>query len=150
MSGQALIGWPRVGRPVVARPLVALAAIALAALVPATASAQNESVRGLFDVGMSAYENGNYEVAVEAFSEILATGVDDPIVQYNLANAWFKARTPARAFAPLALTPGDGDGVGPVGLCGAQPGWWRQRDHFEDRSGGREYRQRGDHTRRGR
>jgi len=85
MSGQVTSGWA-----LGARALLALAATAVAVWLPAAASAQSESVRGLFDVGMSAYEDGNYEAAVEAFTEILATGVDDPIVHYNLANSWFK------------------------------------------------------------
>jgi hypothetical protein len=55
------------------------------------APAESGSARVLFDRGMSAYEQGDFEAAIGAFSEILATGVDDPVVHYNLGNAWFKS-----------------------------------------------------------
>src|SRR5213593_4536958 len=67
--------------------LVALLALgATAPLSPALASTPRE----LFQNGNSAYEQGNFEVAVDAYQKILAYGVADPRVLYNLANSYFK------------------------------------------------------------
>ncbi|PYT33902.1 MAG: hypothetical protein DMF52_14475 [Acidobacteria bacterium] len=67
--------------------LVALLALgATAPLSPALASTPRE----LFQNGNSAYEQGNFEVAVDAYQKILAYGFADPRVLYNLANAYFK------------------------------------------------------------
>jgi tetratricopeptide (TPR) repeat protein len=64
--------------------LAALAA--LAAVVPAKATTPDE----LFEAGNNAYEEGRYEEAASAYEKILAYGVRDPRVHYNLGNAYFK------------------------------------------------------------
>ena len=72
--------------------LAAAVAIAVTLLASATgALAASESARSLFERGLALYEEGDYEGAVDRFSEVLQTGVDDPVVHYNLANAWFKS-----------------------------------------------------------
>jgi len=70
---------------------VLLALAVLGAGWPAGAGAASESARGSYERGVARYEEGDYEAAVEAFSEVLAAGIDDAAVHYNLANAWFKA-----------------------------------------------------------
>ena len=69
---------------------LALAALltlwAAAPLSPALASTPRE----LFQSGNSAYEQGKFEEAAEAYEKILAYGFGDPRVLYNLANASFK------------------------------------------------------------
>jgi tetratricopeptide (TPR) repeat protein len=71
------------------------------------------SVHASFERGVGLYEQGEFEAAVEVFREILATGVDDPVVHYNLANAWFKAGRLGRAIYHYrrahALAPRDED-----------------------------------------
>lgn len=63
-----------------------LGAVALAG-GPARA---DDSARALHDRGLQLYESGDYEGAVDAFQKVLASGVDDPVVHYNLGNARFK------------------------------------------------------------
>lgn len=64
--------------------------LAFAALVPSSVAA-TESVAVLHERALHLYEEGEYEQAVSALNEVLAAGVDDPVVHYNLANSWFKA-----------------------------------------------------------
>lgn len=63
----------------------------LVAAWPFAAAADSESARSLYETGLARYGEGDYEAAVEAFSQVLATGVDDPAVHYNLANSYFKS-----------------------------------------------------------
>ena len=63
-----------------------LALCAVAPFSPAVASTPRE----LFQSGNGAYEQGKFEEAVDAYQKILAYGVVDPRVLYNLANAYFK------------------------------------------------------------
>jgi tetratricopeptide repeat protein/SH3 domain-containing protein len=44
----------------------------------------------LFQGGNSAYEQGKFQEAAEAYERVLGYGVADPRVLYNLANAYFK------------------------------------------------------------
>jgi tetratricopeptide (TPR) repeat protein len=44
----------------------------------------------LFETGNSAYEAGRYEEAAAAYEKILAYGMHDARVEYNLGNAYFK------------------------------------------------------------
>lgn len=60
-------------------------------LAPASAAVASESARALFDRGLAAYEHGEYDDAVKAFGDVVAQGVEDPVVHYNLGNAHFKA-----------------------------------------------------------
>lgn len=50
-----------------------------------------DASHGLFERGSEEYQQGDYEAAVESFTGVLDAGYDDPIVHYNLANAWFKS-----------------------------------------------------------
>ena len=70
-----------------------LAALAVFALLGVTSrsAAKDEPARAAFDNGMHLYEAGDYEGAAKAFGEVAASGIEDPVVHYNLANAWFKA-----------------------------------------------------------
>src|SRR2546425_764097 len=63
-----------------------LALCAVAPFSPAVASTPSE----LFQSGNGAYEQGKFDQAVDAYQKILAYGVVDPRVLYNLANAYFK------------------------------------------------------------
>jgi hypothetical protein len=80
------------GRRGIARGLSVLAAAAaFVTLVAPRAGAVGESARALVDRGVAAYERGEYPDAIDAFSAVLAQGVDDPVVHYDLGNAYFKA-----------------------------------------------------------
>ena len=63
-----------------------LALCGLAPVSPALASTPAE----LFQSGNSAYEQGKFREAAEAYEKILGYGVADPRVLYNLGNAYFK------------------------------------------------------------
>ena len=69
-------------------PRLALAGLlivcGLAPLSPALATTPAE----LFQGGNSAYEQGRFREAAEAYEKIVGYGVADPRVLYNLANAW--------------------------------------------------------------
>jgi tetratricopeptide (TPR) repeat protein len=65
---------------------VLLALWAATALGPAFASTSRE----LFESGNSAYEQGKFQEAADAYEKIVAYGVADPRVLYNLANSYFK------------------------------------------------------------
>jgi hypothetical protein len=71
----------------------ALAGTAVLALLGAAfpTAAKDEAARAAFDNGMRLYESGDFEGAAAAFGEVVASGIEDPSVEYNLANAWFKA-----------------------------------------------------------
>ena len=88
-------------------------AVGLAALLAPSPGPATESARAAFEVGLSHYENGRYEEAVDTFAEILAAGADDPVVHYNLANSWFKSGRLGLAIyhyrRALALAPRDED-----------------------------------------
>lgn len=74
------------------RLVLLLAALLLAAPVLAPrAAAAEDSALALHDRGLALYEAEDYDGAIEAFREVLAAGVDDPRVHYNLGNAYFKA-----------------------------------------------------------
>ena len=66
--------------------------IAAAVLLPALAATvrADESARSLLDSGLAAYGKGAYPEAVATFTKVLAEGVDDPVVHYDLGNAYFK------------------------------------------------------------
>lgn len=87
-------------------------AAALLAMWSVSAAAE-EAVRELLDRGLSSYEKGDYAAAATAFSKVLAEGVDDPVVHYDLANAYFKSGSLGLAIYHYrrahALAPRDGD-----------------------------------------
>lgn len=64
--------------------------LALVLLLLPTMGSASESADGLLERGLALYEAGDYPGAVDVFNEVLAAGVDDPVVHYDLANAWFK------------------------------------------------------------
>jgi len=68
--------------------LITLAILSGLTAAPATA---DDSAQAQHERGLALYEAGDYEAAVDAFGEVLASGVDDAAVHYNLANARFKA-----------------------------------------------------------
>jgi uncharacterized protein YgiM (DUF1202 family) len=74
------------------RALLLLAALLLAApALTARPAAAEDSALALHERALSLYEAEDYDGAVEAFQEVLAAGVNDPRVHYNLGNAYFKA-----------------------------------------------------------
>jgi tetratricopeptide (TPR) repeat protein len=92
-------------------PVLLLAAFALT--FPPRAAAGDDSARSLEDRGLKLYESGDYDGAVDAFNKVLAAGVDDPTVHYNLGNAYFKSGKLGFAILhyrrALELAPRDGD-----------------------------------------
>ena len=95
--------------------LLGVAAVAAAALLPSagTAAADRGAAHAAFERGMQLYAEGDYSGAVDAFNEVVAMGVEDPAVEYDLANAWFKAGRLGRAIYHYrrahALAPRDED-----------------------------------------
>jgi tetratricopeptide (TPR) repeat protein len=96
----------RVSRPAY---VALLALCAVATFAPASASTPVE----LFQAGNSAYEQGRFQEAAEAYEKILGYGVADPRVLYNLANADFKLGKLGEAILnyerALRLDPSDQD-----------------------------------------
>jgi tetratricopeptide (TPR) repeat protein len=79
-----------------------------------TASSANaEELRTLFEQGNSSYEKGDYESAIEAYGSLVARGVENKDLYYNLANAYFKNNELGRAILfyerSLRLSPRDED-----------------------------------------
>jgi tetratricopeptide (TPR) repeat protein len=104
------------GRRAGAGAVLALALLLSAAgvqAVPVATATATSSVHASFERGVKLYEQGEFEAAAEVFDEILATGVDDPVVHYNLANSCFKAGLLGRAIYHYrrahALAPRDED-----------------------------------------
>jgi tetratricopeptide (TPR) repeat protein len=56
-----------------------------------SAAAAPPAVETQFEHGVELYSKGEYEGALEVFRGILASGIDDPAVHYNLGNAAFKS-----------------------------------------------------------
>lgn len=71
--------------------LLAVGTAVLSAPAGPAAAADRGAAHAAFDRGMRLYEEGDYEGATDAFGEVLAMGVEDPALEYDLANAWFKA-----------------------------------------------------------
>jgi tetratricopeptide (TPR) repeat protein len=49
------------------------------------------TVRDLFERGNQLYEAGDYEDAAEVYQEAVARGAHDPVLYYNLGNAYYQA-----------------------------------------------------------
>ena len=62
--------------------------LALVASIPTDSAA--ESPEQIFDRGNAAYEQQDYAEAAEAYRTVLRYGIEDPRVEYNLANAEFR------------------------------------------------------------
>ena len=72
--------------------------IAALLMIPAfTLTAADDRDEALWENGTSAYAEGNWEGAIEAWSAIDAEGMEAPELYYNLGNAWFKAGDYAHA-----------------------------------------------------
>ena len=72
--------------------------LALLLLVPAGASAAtDDEAESLWETGISAYAEGNWEAAEEAWTAIDAAGLESPELYYNIGNACFKASDYAHA-----------------------------------------------------
>jgi len=69
----------------------ALLLLPVAAPAPAAAAADTAAARAAFDRGLRLYAEGDFEGAVDAFTEVLDSGVEDAVVHYDLGNAWFKS-----------------------------------------------------------
>ena len=71
------------------------------------------AVSDLFSKGCSAYTGGDYKKAESLFSAITLRGIDDPMVNYNLGNAYFRMDSLGQAvrhYRKAALVaPGDED-----------------------------------------
>lgn len=87
------------------------AALVLAAALPAPACA--DSLGEIFERGNAAYFRADYEGATQSYEELLAAGVVDPDVSYNLGAAEAKRGRYGRAVLhferALWLRPGDDD-----------------------------------------
>ncbi len=60
-------------------------------------SAEHTSADSLWNAGVNAYSQGQWEEATESWNAILGMGLDSPELQCNLGNAWFKAGDLAKA-----------------------------------------------------
>ncbi len=56
-----------------------------------SAAAAPAAIESSFAHGVELYSQGQYDGALEVFRGILASGIDDPAVHYNLGNAAFKS-----------------------------------------------------------
>lgn len=70
-----------------------LVLVGLVGLAPLCAETPEET----FDRGNSAYEQEDFAAAAEAYRSVLRYGITDPIVEYNLGNAEFRAGNLGRA-----------------------------------------------------
>jgi len=74
------------------------------------ALAQNES---LFDKANSAYNEGNYEIAIDNYEQILENGETSAALYYNLGNSYYKLNNLAPSIyyyeKALQLDPNDND-----------------------------------------
>ena len=89
-----------------------VAAETVQAEAPAPAVAEADTDR-LWDLASTAYLNGDYAAAVEAYETLAAQGWSSAKLYYNLANACFKEEQLSRAILyyrrALRLDPGDED-----------------------------------------
>lgn len=73
----------------------------------------SETPERLWDIASTAYINGNYHEAVEAYEELAARGLSSAKLYYNLANACFKEEQLGRAILfyrrALRIDPGSVD-----------------------------------------
>lgn len=67
-----------------------LAALVATCWLPLSLPARAATPAEIFELGNEAYEATRYEEAAAAYEKILAYGLRDPRVHYNLGNAYFK------------------------------------------------------------
>lgn len=92
----------------------AAVAALLLMMVPAMADAAESDVAdSLWQAGVTAYADGRWADAVEAWEGVAALGLDASELRYNIGNAWFKQSEYARAILnyrrSLKLNPSDQD-----------------------------------------
>jgi tetratricopeptide (TPR) repeat protein len=79
----------------------------------AAAAQAGDSPQGLFDRAGSDYHEGRFDEAAKGYEAIVARGIDDARVHYNLANAYFKLGRLGPAILEyersLRLDPTDGE-----------------------------------------
>jgi len=79
----------------------------------ARANLVSETPERLWDAASTAYINGNYHEAVEAYEQLVARGFSSAKLYYNLANAYFKEERLSRAILfyrrALRIDPGSVD-----------------------------------------
>lgn len=78
-------------------------------LLPAFGAGQEEIIAR----GNQAYQDGEYEAAIEAYEAVRQSGFTSPGLEYNLGNAWFKAGSLSRSILhwerARRLAPADDD-----------------------------------------
>ena len=82
------------------RRAMALRALIAGALVLAGGSAARAATtppESLFVAGNAAYEAGDYNGAIDRYMEVVAAGIVNVDLDYNLGNAWFKSGDMGRA-----------------------------------------------------
>lgn len=88
-----------------------LLAAALLAAILCTALAHADSQRALFARANAAYARGDYPTAIRTYEQLVESGVEDPVVCYDLALAYAKQGAHGRAVLwferALLLAPGD-------------------------------------------
>lgn len=76
--------------------LIILTAILLAAAGPVAAS---DALEYDFNLANEAYQNGDFEAAIDNYLKLLAAGIDNSTLHYNLGNAYFKTNQLGMAIA---------------------------------------------------
>lgn len=66
--------------------------IILALLVSATAMAQSDMPTTWFEEGNAAYNEGNYDLALEKYGHIVDFGVESAPLYYNMGNVYYKLK----------------------------------------------------------
>ncbi len=69
----------------------------LLVLLIAMVQAQSQEVERLFRQGNAAFQQGNYQQAIEFYQKILAAGYESGELYYNLGNAYFKTNQLGKA-----------------------------------------------------
>ena len=90
-----------------------IAALALGIFTVSTVNAQDPDVRDLVNAASGLYELGDYRGAAVAYEDVVALGVKDPVLYYNLGVAYMQTDRPGPAVLnfrrALALDPSDAD-----------------------------------------
>jgi tetratricopeptide (TPR) repeat protein len=91
--------------------LWSLAALSVWALLAPASPARAETLREVFERGNAAYFRGELEEAAQAYEQLIALGVEDPDVSFNLATAHARLGHYGQAIRyyerTLRLRPGD-------------------------------------------
>jgi tetratricopeptide (TPR) repeat protein len=104
---------PRLSRPVlvVSAAFVCAAAVLMGHL--GSSRSASSDLAGIFARGNALYEGGDYEGAIDQYTALVGKGVADPVLYYNLGNAYYKVRDLGHAVLyyerARRLAPRDGD-----------------------------------------